>query len=115
MLTALGDSRTSRFRLQHLLYAGIISVCRRNDFRQFFAIDYQLDLIGVEHFAFEQRQGNSDQCVVVRSKNALRCFVSLADESLHLVIDLDCRSFTVITMLVNLSTEEYLLFLFAKG
>src|SRR6185312_13758917 len=93
----------------------IIAARRRNDLRQFLAFDDQLDLIGIENFAFEQSQRDSDQRVVVRRQNALGSLVSLVNHALHFFVDLDRRGLAVIAVLVDLASKEYLLFFFAEG
>src|SRR4029077_6347474 len=105
-LSAL-EPRTSRLRLQHLLHSTIVRPWWRNDLGQFLAVDQHFDLVGVEHFALQERQSNSDQGVVVRTQNALRGFVSLAEQALHFIVNFDGSSFAVVAMLADFPAQEY--------
>src|SRR3954447_17556150 len=61
------DARlAARLRLQHPLHAGIVvTLRRRHDLRQLLAFDDQLDLVRVEHFAFEQGHRQAHERVAV--------------------------------------------------
>src|SRR5438309_2473679 len=115
MLPALCNARPSWFGFEHLLHTGIVAPWRRNDFRQLLAVDDQLNLVCIEHFAFQQSQSDPHQRVTVRPQYALGGLISLADQALDLVVDFDRGSFAVVAMLIDLAAKEYLLFLFAEG
>src|SRR5436305_15312960 len=110
MLAALGDPRPSRLGLKHLLQAVVVATRWRNDLRKLLAFDDQLEFVGIENFAFQKGQRDSDQSIVIRRQNAFGSFIPFVNHALHFFVDLDRRSLAVIAVLVDLAAEEYLLF-----
>ena len=72
-------------------------------------------LIGVEHFAREQRVGDVEQLLLVLGQQLGRAAVGVHDEALDLGVDLERRVFAVVLVLRDLAAEEDLLFLLAEG
>src|SRR5882724_10536500 len=91
-----------KVRLDYLLYS-VVGLDRRDDLRQFLTVDYHFDLRRVEHFAFDQRQRDSNQDLAVGLQQVFGGIISALDQLLHFGVDLDRRGFAVIAMLRNLA------------
>src|SRR5215472_15125109 len=79
-LSALSDSRASGLWFKNLLHC-FVGFRRSRNLRKFLALDDHLDLVGVEHFAFEQCQGNLHQGLVILRQNVLGPHVAFADDA----------------------------------
>src|ERR1700732_4504082 len=110
---AFGAARLKLW-LDHLLYS-VIWFGRRRDLRQLLAFDDHLDLLSIQHFALDHRDGNSAHPLPVGRQEFLGGVVTPFDQFLNFFVDLDRGGLAVITMLRNLAAQEDLLFLFAEG
>ena len=72
-------------------------------------------LLGVEHFARQQRVGHLHEAGLVLGQQLVRALVVVGDEALHFLVDLERRVLAVVLVLRDLAAEEDLLFLLAEG
>src|SRR5689334_3969728 len=93
------------FGPEHLLGVvfGVLGLDAR---RQRKALDDQLYLGAIQHFALEQRFGNAHQRFGFLLDHFERAVVSVLHQLFHLIIDLDGGVFAVIAMLRDLAAQE---------
>src|SRR5450755_347140 len=77
-----------------------------NFFRQRFVFHQQLYFVGVDYFAFEQRQRDALERFAIGGQQRLGAFVAAVDDALHFLVDLDGGVFRVVAMLGNFAAEE---------
>src|SRR6202165_1548463 len=102
-------------RRNHLLHAVGGFRGRGLDRRQGQALDQQLDLGGVQHFAFDQRLRDPDQRFPILREDALRRRVPRTHHLPDFFVNLDGGGFAVVAVLRDLASEENLLFFLAEG
>ena len=88
---------------------------RKNSRRKRLAFDDHLHFAGIEHLAFQQSAGNAAQRRPVVFEDALGRVVALVDQPANFAVDLDCRIFTEVAMLRDLTAKEDLLILLAES
>src|SRR5437762_949338 len=110
-LPAFDDAWTSGLGLEHLLHA-VIGFSRRWWLGwQLFAVDQQLDLGRIKHFALQQSVCDALQGLAIHFEDLLGDRVALVDELADLGIDLYGCIFAIVAVLGDFAAEEDLLFL----
>src|SRR5581483_971220 len=103
-----------RLGLQHLLYAAIVTAGRHLDRRKIFALDNQLDLVGIEDFTLKQSRGHAVHDVFMVREDLHCGLIPGIDQLTNLLVDMLRSLFAEVAMLIDLAAEEDLLFLLAK-
>src|SRR5260221_10301669 len=82
--------------------------------RQRLAFHQKFHFVRVEHFAHQQRLRDAVQQFAVAGQDALRLFVTVADDSLHFAVDLQRGVFTEVAVLGDFAAQEDGFFLLAE-